>query len=117
MAISGGISIKNSTMEELELTDFGWINDVAEHTRISKRQKLAVNESLNITMSNESFLLDPKGIGVELTFTGTRSTNNICIYFEVPAVGSHTLKTISSNNLHATYSGGDKNLYYGAISS
>jgi hypothetical protein len=66
-------------------------------------------------MSNESVLL-PKGIGVDVTFAATTNPAiNIAIHLEIPAVGQHSLNTLSASKLKAIYSGGSGNRYVADI--
>jgi hypothetical protein len=68
-----------------------------------KGELIKKGEERTLTIGNES-VLPPKGIGAKVQLNDSVSGDNIIINFEVPAVGSHTLETLDSKGLSASYS-------------
>jgi hypothetical protein len=115
MAVSGSLTYKNRSNEILKVTGITWLDDDAEHGGIQIGDQIKPNATATASMSNES-VIPPKGIGIDITFAATTDPGiNIGIHLEIPAVGPHTLNTLSSSKLAATYSGGSSNQYTAAI--
>ena len=115
MAVSGSLTYKNSSKEILKVTGITWLDDDAEHGGIQIGDQIKPNGTATASMSNES-VIPPKGIGIDITFAATTDPGiNIGIHLEIPAVGAHSLNTMSSTNLAANYSGGSSNQYTAVI--
>ncbi|MFO1099453.1 MAG: hypothetical protein U1E81_14610 [Xanthobacteraceae bacterium] len=115
MAISGSLTFKNRSHETLKVTGITWLDDDAERGGIQIGDKIPPNATATASMSNES-VIPPKGIGIDITFTAATDPGiNIGIHLEIPAIGPHSLNTLSASNLSATYSGGSNNQYTAAI--
>jgi hypothetical protein len=115
MAISGSLTYQNKSKETLKVTGITWLDDDAEHGGIQIGDQIKPNGTATASMSNES-VIPPKGIGIDITFAAATDPGvNIGIHLEIPAVGAHSLNTLSSNKLTAAYSGGSGNQYTAAI--
>jgi hypothetical protein len=115
MAVSGSLTFNNKSKKNLKVTGITWLDDDAEHGGIQIGDRIPPNGTATASMSNES-VIPPKGIGIDITFAdATDPGTNIGIHLEIPAVGAHSLNTLTSSKLTAVYSGGSSNQYTAAI--
>ena len=115
MAISGSLTYNNKSKSvSLRIRTITWLDDDAQRGGIRVGDIIKPGGTATASMSNESLI--PKGIGVDVEFVSATDTAiNITIHLEIPAVGKHTLDTLSANKLKAIYSGGEGNRYVANI--
>lgn len=116
MAVTGYLTINNTTQETLKVSGIAWIDDDAKKGGISKGDTIKAGGSATATMSNDS-VIPPKGIGVTVSLKATSSTDNIAVSLEIPAVGTHSLLKLSASGLDAKFSGRASNAYVADIVS
>jgi hypothetical protein len=114
MAVSGSLTFNNKSNEALKVTGITWLDDDAEHGGIQIGDTIRPNGTATASMSNES-VLPPKGIGIDITFAASDPGINIGIHLEIPAVGPHSLNTLTASHLDALYSGGGSSNQYTAV--
>ena len=121
MAVEGSLTVENKANETLYVADITFFDDVAKHEGIKKGDIIPLEGKLTLTMSNDSVLFAPKGIGVRLTLKGQHDSANhsITLQLEIPAVGPHTLETLDKNAIQASYSppSSPNNSYTATLSS
>ena len=93
MACSGSLTVINDTGFPLTASNVKKLNDDAKFSGVANGDILNNEQQLVIVMSNNSVVIAPRGVGVEVTFTSENKEMSATLHLDIPAVGSHTLSS------------------------